>query len=260
MQNDQVTIGADAIRLICDQAVRASKADASPVPGTGKALIRSTNGTVSYVDTPPLGRSHEFANIDSFVRFVEGAREGQFDAKDPIVFYGPEGAMVLLDSESRIHRGSLPLEMTAAFEGLCDDGAFTQRKDQAGFLRMLRVDLFACLPGGSIINDLKAVKFTSARQRTGDIARGKESMTKAGDDEMVGAERIPEMIELLVQVFDCPELNKRYRIVCALEIFPGEALFQLVPLPMECSNVLAEAIEDFGEALNVPCPKFAGKP
>ena len=264
--NDQVTIGAEAIKLIQETAVRASEPLAIKVPGDLAHVARflKRDGEVVTVQAAPPDRGHRLnmiADVIEFAKAVSLGLHGGGDAPKPVLWIGAHRVCVLIDDWARWDYAALTLRHTPQYDSLVvlEDAVPISQRD---FIRLLRIDLDGCLPAQSnLIELVRSLKFSSAGQVESTLKTQRESMGKSISAAVEAASTLPEEITLNVRVYDVHDLQVRRPVRCAVEVFPHEQAFRLTPLPMELHTAreteLAELFERIDDA--VLCPVYRGE-
>lgn len=132
---------------------------------------------------------------------------------------------------------------------------------QAELVRKLRIDLAGTLPDGAqFLSLMRNVRFKSGADGQTNLQHGKESMGKSIDAEVLGTDALPETVTLHVRVFDVPDLKTVKPVVCALDIYPHECVFKLIPLPMELANARSAVLDELATTLGgeLECPIYRG--
>jgi hypothetical protein len=258
----QVTAGVDAIELIQNTAINASKAEVLEVEQDPDHVLRiaKPDGSVERIECDPTPREHEFASLEALIKFTKSAQEGKHTAGDVVVWYDNRNVRVVLDDKTRRDKGRLILVWTPQWLELWED-ATAKARGQVDFARFLRINMADTLPDGSkLLQLIREVKFRAGQDGEGKIEQGKESFGKAINAQVLGVEAFPEEVTLDVRVFDVPDLVMRAKIVCALDILVHEQMFRLVPLPMQLSNAIARAIDEIAGRLRaeLECPVYRG--
>lgn len=125
-------------------------------------------------------------------------------------------------------RVELPLTKTSRWGRLesLAASAFGQKE----FLRLLRLELGNAVPAG-VVDVLRKVLFKAHQEAQGQIGHNKASVGKTLQVELQTQEKLPEEVNLYLQVFN--EVDYFATVLCALEIDIEAQRFQLVPMPGE---------------------------
>lgn len=227
-----VTVGAEAIDLIQRTAVEANQAQMLDIKGCeSRYLLLGRDGTVCEQVRPPAQRAHRLGSFTDLIKFVHHVQAQEQAA--PFVWVSFEGCEVICDDKTRWDRAMLPLETTHEFDLLATLSAGELRQfSQRDFIRLLRIDLAACLGADSnLVTLIRNLKQNSAGELDSEIQHGRESMGRSVTDSLRGPSVIPESVILDVRIFRQPECEHRFQIGCAIEIFPREFTFALRPFP-----------------------------
>lgn len=221
-----------------------------------------TSNAIVEVPIDPEARTHKAGSLDSFAQLaVRGAVPSVWHSVDQVVAILDDGpASDLLD------RVTWNLTRSEKFAALI--GPAKEPKDQAKFVRFIekyfREEIEAKNPG--LLGDLRALKFRTVDDQTGNIQRGRESMGREIDAELTGADKLPELVLLTVPRW--AELPITCTIKCRLNVDATERKLSLEPLGDEVNfaeiqchaalgEVLVKALMDAGDGV---FPVFHGSP
>ena len=263
MTQNHVTADADAIQVIQETAVKASRAAVLPIEGEVSHVVRIAHpdGSVTRHVLDPNPRLHEFSTLGALIAFTRNAIEGRHGEANPVVWLGEHSVSVVVNDETRRDVGILSLQVTPQFEALQTRATATWRS-QTDMIRLLRLDLADTLPGDStdLLARMRNVRFKSAADGHGNVQHGKESMGRSINAEVLGVDTLPDDVTLAVRVYAVPDLRTTQNIRCALDIAVEEQQFRLVPRPMACADALAAVGDEIGKILadELECPIYRG--
>lgn len=185
----------------------------------------------------------------------------------PAVFHGASSVIALLDDGEEENRPHVSFALNKSdqwkvLEGLAGGSIWF---DQKNFIRLLKITLEGSLNPFELLNKVREVRFESGAVQKGTVKRADESLGISRSASATSGEGdFPEEVTLTVPVYSNPKEDGLYPIVCAVEIDPLAAKFQLVPLPgrMELAQQLAIAsiAQRLREGLTEGIPIYHGAP
>jgi hypothetical protein len=220
-------------------------------------LIAHADGTLERRVADAPYRNHTLFDLDAVVDFAtrmlaktdDAAEEPPPPAFTPTIWFSQSGVVVLDDGDRR-NRATLTLALN---EQLLTIQALREGRKiypQREFVQLLRIDLAGCLPDGRLIDLVRNVKVDSQSGVDSSIQRGTESVSRSLKASLTGAELLPDMVSLMVPVFDNPAFSIRYPVTCALEVHLQGPGFQLIPLPGHIEAIIAAAEAGIGQTLD----------
>ena len=225
------------------------------------------DGKYETNDVPPPARKHQVKSLDEIIRLATRFDDGEdADAPRPVVWYDETGVSLVLDDEG--HRFDLitfALETSDVFRKVMELKANSRPFDQRDFIRLLRVDLSGTLDPVVLLNKVRTIKFSTTGEATSVKKAQVDSLGKTirSQVETDGGD-LPEDVMLYVPVFKSFGLRFSVTVKCAVEVFPADGTFKLVPMPDEIERAQHEAIrriaEKLVEKLPVTVPCYYGKP
>ncbi len=228
-------------------------------------LTRDGAHEIITIDAPP--RVHSLRTVAEIPPFVDYAI-GELKAH-PSIWITGGSVTVLIDDKVGgwlNEKATVKLTQSPQFELLYKWEKTPQDFDHVEFLRMLR-RYFSEAIGNieTLLKTLKKLQFQNgvALVSTADTKRqslGKEITSSVGTDP--GTD-LPELLDIVVQVYDDAELNQPVMIRSMLDITPA-GQFRLIPLagkPLQAVDASLRAIENqFLQTLPVGVPVFYGTP
>ena len=201
------------------------------------------DGTASRIEVT-LPRKHKALDLSAIVRFVHDC----FDGKElcPEVWYSRGDVVAVLDGQTRHDEVRLRLEYSPQIKTLLalkSDGY-----PQKDFAKLLRVALHEAVPD-TVIEACRYLKFKVLSGTEGMVAHGKQSIGKALEAELTGAERIPDQLRLEVPIFDGFWSERSYSVRVAVDIDVQAERFYLTPFPGEIEAAIRAAEREIGATL-----------
>ena len=218
-------------------------------------------------EVPPPARKHQVKSLDEIIRLAtrfDNAEDGT--APRPVVWYDETGVSLVLDDEShRFDVIGFPLETSDVFRKVMELKNSPRPFEQRDFIRLLRVDLAGTLEPVVLLSKVRTIKFSTTADATSVKKAQVDSLGKTirSQVETDGGD-LPEEVALSVPVFKSFGLRFSVPVKCAVEVFPADGTFKLVPMPDEIERAQHDAIrriaEKLGEGLPVTVPAYYGKP
>lgn len=248
---DNQSLKSAAIRDVSELAVQAAgpkilKPDAEP---NHVYLIARSDGTIERVeaDAPHLRGSlttpAELADWIADHHFPEStvnpARWGVYICP-PVGDVAPRVEFV--DETDGRDRLKVALIYSESYIALM--GVQGKRINQAEFVRLLAIKLNGCTPGKEFVSIFRRLQWRKDGSTTGDYNRGRESMGKSLQQEIVG--ELPEDVILEVPIF---ERGRAKAMRCAIEIFPDTEQLALTLYPGEQVAAMDAALADVRETM-----------
>ena len=247
----------EALIFLRDQFVDAKGLTLLPIPGDHRKVLLSQNGTHSERAVPTPDRGHTVYSVGDL---IDAAKRWD---KAPVIWHDHAAVVLVCDDGDRFDRVTLPLaqaETFAAISKLASHCTF----DQRALLRLLKFDLAGTLSVPlNLANNLRALKFRTSSSAAEDIQHGKESLGKAIEAEVSGADALPEQVTLATRVYSTFGEDEKWPIVCAFDIDVQEQKFRLKPLPGELEETIQRAQASIRQRIATALPDvavFFGKP
>lgn len=263
------------LKELLDGLVGLARDGAAPkpldVPDARTRFYLSGAGAVSSIKLEPPPRKHQVGTLADVIALANRFREDETAGGDaipgPVVWYGPDKAVLVIDDNGhRIEQATLTLEDSQVFrtvEALAEQKPWLEQK---AFIRLLRIDLAGSLPPVELLDRVRKVTFDNGQSVLGEVRRDRESLGRQITSKVAaenGAE-IPEEVTLVVPVYSTPGERDRYPVRCAVEVDAMRGAFQLVPMPDEVERARNLAVESIAERLSGDLdsgiPFYHGKP
>lgn len=235
---------AEAFEMFRDLAVKAAGPKVIPTEGPEHLmLVANEHGDLRTVEVPVHPRNHSAGDVDTVASW---AKLGSPAA----VWYSRTGIIAVLDDTTRRDRVTLELEPHPQFETLRQLEAKPHYKQQAAFVRLLRIDLDGCQAAcPNLLDAVRVIQWGHVAGGEGAVQHGKASLGKSIKSELSGATAIPEVVTLSVPTFAGSLAWMRQPVRCAIDIdAPGQGL-QLLPLPGQLESALCGAEAELGKRL-----------
>jgi hypothetical protein len=242
----------DTLELLQKTAQEATRPTLLPIPGDLRHCYLVYGGRYERIDLQPDTRLHRPGSIGDLVGFVEWWAKEAPDAK--MTLWHHDTAIVLvLDERDRRDRALYPLTLSRPYlhlqkldAGDCCANLLEHRQ----LVRLLRVEFAGCVMNADLIPMLNKVDWTKNEAANSRADRGRESLGKSIQAELVQAATIPEEIVLEVPVFENRDVCDTIQIRCALEILPQDQRFRLTPFPGQVPAAMATAQDKIHELLD----------
>lgn len=208
-------------------------------------LIQNGSGQIERCEAAPHPRHHEVGSLAALVTALELANKGA------VIFYSRDGIVGIYSNDLRRDRVTVKVGLSPQILELqqitSKGGAqFTQRD----MLRWFRNSMFGCLTQPSNVEDqIKNVKFESSKEATGVISKGKSSVGKQIQAQLVGAETLPDYLDMTVPIFANPTLQCRAAIKLSFEVDEHAEVFAVRTIPLSVEQAITEAEDDLGRKI-----------
>lgn len=223
----------------------------------GRTVVIEHKGALIDRPIPPGLRNH---TVDSVADLVNAARRWK---DDPVIWIDGTQVVLVPHDGDRRDRVTLPLKQSTVFTCV-KKLAEQSRLEQPQLIRLLRHELRSAANLSSILTAVRKIKFRSLTQGHSDIQHGNESLGRQIENEVVGAEAIPESLVVSTNVFTNPgEIDNKFTIGLSLEIDVAAQRFVLKPMPDEIEVAEDMALAGIRERIEhgLPdVPVFFGRP
>lgn len=203
------------------------------------------DGTADKViaDAPMLFRKMDRpADVVTFI----GRIDPEEYRSEAAIFYDVVGVTCLPDATDNRASVFCPLELSPQMRWLTTQAK--QPLSQRDFVRLLRIDLRGCFAAyPTLLSMVRNLRWTGTQFNDGAVSHGRESLGRAIEAQVSGADSIPEEITVTVpfwRQFPCS-----VSIACAIEILPQEQSFRLTPYPNEIDKATETALDALAAAL-----------
>ena len=228
----------ETLELIQQTAVRARGLDVVPVDQEPRHVyyLRQADGELKRCEAAVEPRDHELYSLDDVVAAVK-----LWGGDAPVVFCGRQGIRVALgDLGARRDTLQMTLEYSEQFVRL--ESVSEQPMMQKGFLDLLRIELFGCVPAEFVLQ-IRNLKFGKHVDGTGVIGDSKESLGQQVQREILtGGAELPSGVTVTTGVYkDLIGQAPPAAIECALRLDLSELTLTLVPKAGELNRAVREA-------------------
>ncbi len=230
------------LELLQNTAVKAHGVNLRPVPGDNRRLFVDRPGSeaVEFVDMPPALRSHAILGIDDFIEAVK--RWGQ----SGVVFHSPSKIVLVVDDADRRDVVSMALVESETFQFMRTVGkAAMSHRDMVNVLKHNLRDHVI----DSLLPSVRKLDVDSSTKQSAEIARGRERGTREFVADLVGANNIPETVNVTTSVYSNAGLRQSCTIKCSFDVAIPGLEFTLKPLPDELNIAVENAQTEIHQIL-----------
>lgn len=253
-----------ALKYLVDLAGKAKTA--SPIDLKDPTRIGYViDGVIEVNSVPFPPRSHTVKGLDEIVMLADRFADSDSESM-PVVWFDDHAVILTIDDGGhRLNSVAMPLETSDVFAKLIELRKNPRPYEQKDFIRLLRVDLAGTLDAVLLLAKCRKLKFTSSGEVTSIKKTQSESLGKEirSQVETDGGD-LPEEVTLFAPVHKTFGLRKPVPIKCAVEVFPADGTFKLVPMPDEIEKAQQEAMQRIAERLREVLPDnvraYYGKP
>lgn len=241
-----MTVDGDALAELREMAVRAARPQLLNIEGGPdhiKLYVGPDGVRERLVADPPL-RDHELGTLAGLLAFCQATVAGKHEGQNPVLWLGPTKLRLVLNDVTRRDSASLALTFSEPLT-LLMSGATGHARNQADFVRLLRIELAGTLPDAErLLALVRTIRFGVGDDGESVIQHGKESMGRSIRAEVHGLDVLPEEVVLNVRIYANPDIKMVRPIRCALDIIPASQQFRLVPLPMQIRDAIGGALDE----------------
>lgn len=223
----------DAIDRIVDLANKSSVAHIVHLPGDPRNAYLVLNGELTPLAVPPTARSHHVYTVEDLVQ----AARSDFATK-PALFHCDSKVELLLDSDDRRERVTLPLQIATTFAVLQDLEEKQQLFEPKALATLLKVDLAGTAYADEAIKALRKLRWRTASEIRQEFQPGRESLGKDVASEVTADVELPEYIEIEGPVYSNPGEDRTYPVKCILDPQPFVQRIAFRPVPGELEEAL----------------------
>lgn len=216
-------------------------------------------GEPADFDKPIPPRNHCLSSLEDLIAMALADEGGSL-----AVFHDEEKVTLILDYDGhRVERAEFDLESADSWLTVTNRLKSGPWLDAKNLIRLLRTDLYGCLPDRELADIVRKVKIEAGQITTGETQRSRESIGREITSKVSTPIEIPERVTLMVPVYSSLGETDRYPLGCSVEVDPCRAEpFQLKPLPDEIERVQQLAVQSIGKRLKAglpeTCPCFYG--
>lgn len=186
-------------------------------------LIAQPGQPPQRVEAEPEPRDHAAQDLGTVLQFAdEGSR----------VWYSRNGVVVLLDDLERRDRVTLRLRLSEQLACLLVLESTPRQFSQQELILALRTTFRDCLSAHpNLVDNLRHLRWKAGQQSDVTIKHGERSVGKQLESQVLGTDKLPEYLRLVVPVFaNCFE-SVYASIDLALEPDTATEKFRLIPIP-----------------------------
>lgn len=220
-----------------------------PVPGAPPhvVLIQKPDGECEWEEIQPEARAHGASDLSCVIQFAEE------NPKTARVWYSGNGVRCILDDATRRDYVFIELAESTQVARLREFAKTTF--GQRDLILELRTTFIDCMgPCVGLLNALRVLKFISNVSGESTTSQGKASIGKRIEQEVTGADALPEMIEMDVPIYDGGFLSIE-RIRLALDIDTQNQRFKLVPITGDIDRAFVRSEEKIRKHLTENLPE-----
>jgi len=261
----------EALEFLAEQARQSVTPTEIKSPDPARRIFLMPDRTLKTIDVGSEPRNHKVNSLEDLMRlatrFGPDLESNAEDSGDhPVVWYNENRIVLVIDDElERQNTATLNLVESDQFQTIRRLAKEKTAHDQAGFVRLLRIDLAGTLAPSVLLDPIRRVTFENGAMSQGVVERGKESLDRSVKAKVTGHSDIPEDVTLMVPVFKTPGERNVYPVRCVVDINPmsQSQAFRLIPLPDEIDRVVDMHMSDVRsrlEALPESVPAYYGAP
>lgn len=218
------------------------KAKIVALPGDGRTVTIDRNGELEDYAVPPALRNHIVSSADDLIAAAQFWKDAS-----RVIWIDGASLVLIIDDTDRRERVTLPLVESAVFKAV---KACKAALSQPELIRLLRVEFRNATKAGETLAAVRRLKFRKSATGHGDIQHGNESMGQLVENEVTGADAIPESLIVNTNIYSNPgEDEKLFGIGMDLEIDAAAQKFILRPMPDEIERVTAAALQAIRERI-----------
>lgn len=226
---------AEAIKTLEELAKRANSLTLLPIPGDPRNLLVRNGPDLETRTLPAPDRQHGYIGMADLIR----AAKDTGISKAPELYVGDDKVVLVHDRDDRRARSSLPLVVSERFrvlQGLWPAKAF----DPVEVAKLLRYRLSGTGLEPLVIL-LRRVDFSANKKSHAEAQHGRESMGRAVEMAVQGADKIPEDFQVDLRVYTTPGATFKAVVRMGLFLDVRAEKIEIGPLPDELGNALIAA-------------------
>lgn len=221
----------EALELLQTTAQQAQAAVKIDLPGDGRTAYVSQGGALRELKVPTAVRNHIVRRLDDLIDMANRHAE----ADNPVIWHDQKQVTLIVDDDDRRDRAVFPLESTSMFLRMLRLEAEEPLFSQQQLIRLLRVEFEL---DSAKIGIFRRIDWTSSRSGQGVVEHGKESLGRSIEQQVKGAQEIPESIVIPISLYRNRGEDQEYPIRCLVNFDIDQAAIQIIPAPGELDHSL----------------------
>lgn len=226
-------------------------------------LLVGPEGQREWMITEPKPRSHTATDLSAVTQFAKRFQASKDLEPGPVIWYYRTAVVCLIEDSERRDKVTLPLDYSPQMKVLRSLEGPAKPMCQAEMVLMMRTtfrDSVEACP--EIIDILRSIKFQRNEDGESEIKQGKKSIGNRLTAEMTGSKALPEYVTLNVPIW-ANGFSAWRAVECALEAYPEEQAFRLIPMPLQIEMAIVDAeaslADEIGEQAK-DIPVYYGTP
>lgn len=230
--------------LLQETAQKAAAPQDLNLPGDHRTAHVAIAGEIKEIALPPANRDHTVATLEALASFaVAASNSGESRA---VVFHDLTGCTLLLDDADRRDKITLPLAASDQWTLLREWDEKKPMLSQREVIAALRL-VFNASP--VLVNSFRRIDLKSNQTAQNQLERGRESLGRSVESQIINAADIPETITLSVSIYRNLGENQTYDVACAVEIDAQNGRVQIVPEPLRLDEIMHRHQADIADRL-----------
>jgi hypothetical protein len=225
-------MNAQALKLLQDTAVQSEAAVKLDLPGDGRTEYFSQGGVVREINIKPANRKHTFRRLDDLMDMATLYAEND---GHPVIWHDQGQVTLILDDQDRRDVGKFPLEVTPQFRAIAALEQNPNWLTQKELVRLLRVTLQL---DAAAIAVFRRIDWSSSSTGQGTVERGRESLGRSIEQQVKGAQEIPEFINVPLPIYRNVGEDEIYSVRLLVDFDIEAAKIQIIPAPGELDHIL----------------------
>jgi hypothetical protein len=231
----------DTLSLLQRTAVSASGVTVVPIPGDPDTILVCQAGTYTARPLPPKHRDHKVFDIDSLLDLADKNGAKDDGGSYAVIWHSEEAVVAVLNDAERRDFATLKLEYSKAFAALRKLNT-PSTFDQPAFVRLLKTDLAACVPG-DLLAAVRSLKFIRNEEGKSELKHGESSLGRSVESKITGAGAIPETFIVSTNVYANALQDETREVAVAIDIDMEAHQFCLSVIGDGLSNAVLETQE-----------------
>jgi hypothetical protein len=222
----------ETLELLQSTAQKAQKPETIEIPGENRIKHFALNGELKEIDVPPPNRKHTFRRLADLIDMANlyGNNDGH-----PAVWHDQNQVVLLIDDTDRRDTAVFPLDATAKLRKMMHLEKEQPMMTQKQLVRLLRVDFELEAAKVAIF---RRIDWSSNTTGQGTVERGRESLGRTIEEQVKGAQEIPESIVIPIELYRNLGEDEVYNLRCLVDFDIQDSLIQIIPAPGEIDHAL----------------------
>jgi len=225
----------DALALLLGTGQKAADPKPLPIANPRTAYVW-LGDELREIQLPPAPRQHSVRSLEDLANYALALAEGKHLPCLPVIWHNTTEVVLMCHDEDRRDRVTFKLDPSQQFTSLMrladEPHSYFQQRE---FLQLLRLKLGV---DPATINQFRRLDWKSSSEIHGVVERGRESLGKSVEAEILGMAELPETLDVEFAIYETVGEDRLYRLRCLLDFDATNARMTIVPQPGELQHAL----------------------